>query len=220
MDTCKFVKLGLATAALSSVMLASAITASGAADAPPPYKMPPPPPPYFLWTGFYVGAHVGAGWFDGDGDGTSGFVGGGQVGYNYQVNNWVFGLEGDFSGTTLGATYNVPTFFGPVSASWSLDWISTLTPRVGYAFDRWLVYGKAGAAWAHASASASAFGLGASVDSTTSGFVYGVGTEYALWNNWSAKLEYNGFSFSNDSSVNSGNFHTVKAGLNYRFGGF
>jgi outer membrane immunogenic protein len=215
MKTGKVIRLVLVPTMLSSVMLASAATVSGAADVPPVYRGPAPVP-YWNWTGFYAGAHIGAGWFDGGGDGSSGFIGGGQVGYNYQVGNWVWGAEADLSGTTLGQTVNVFPFG---SASWSLDWVSTLTAKGGYAFDRWLVYGKAGAAWAHASASASVLGFTASADQTTSGFVFGVGAEYALWNNWSTKVEYNNFSFGSNSPFNS-DFHTIKAGFNYRFGGF
>ncbi len=220
MQTHKLIKLCSLTAALSSAILASATTVSGAADAPPRvYRQPPPP--YFLWSGFYGGAHIGAGWSDGGG---SGFIGGGQVGYNYQVNNWVFGLEGDVSGTSIGSSANATVVGGGAvlsgGATANLDWIATLAPRVGYAFDRWLVYGKVGAAWAHASGSGSVAinGIPAasfSVDSTTSGAVFGVGTEYALGNNWSAKVEYNIFDFGGDS-----NFQTFKAGVNYRFGGF
>jgi outer membrane immunogenic protein len=223
MQTYKLAKLLLVTTALSSVMLASATTLSGAADAPPRIYSPPPPP-YFLWTGFYVGAHIGAGWSDDNGGG-SGFIGGGQVGYNYQINHWVFGVEGDLSGTTIGGSASTAIASGGVvvsgGATGHLDWIATLAPRVGYAFDNWLVYGKVGAAWAHASASGSVAINGIQMasftaDSTSSGAVFGVGTEYALTPNWSAKAEYNVFDFGS----NSGNFQTFKAGVNYRFGGF
>ena len=89
-------KLGLA-----AVMLTSACAASEAADVSggPAYLPPPSPIPFvYNWTGFYAGAHIGAGWSDGGGSG--GFVGGGQVGFNYQINQWVLGVEGDFAGTT------------------------------------------------------------------------------------------------------------------------
>jgi outer membrane immunogenic protein len=217
MQPSKLINLVLVTTALSSVMLASAATISGAADVPP-RAYNPPPPPYFLWSGFYAGAHIGAGWTDG----ASGFIGGGQVGYNYQIHNWVFGVEGDLSGTTIGNSVNVDAGMGVTgSASGGIDWIATLAPRVGYAFDRWLVYGKVGAAWMHGSATASVAFMGSpvgsvSVESTSSGAVFGVGTEYALGNNWSAKAEYNVFDFGSNSS----NFQTLKAGVNYRFSGF
>jgi outer membrane immunogenic protein len=222
MRTYKLLKLVLVTTTLSSAMLVSAATVSDAADAPrPPVYRVPPPPPYYLWSGFYAGAHVGAGWVSDGGGG--GFVGGGQVGYNYQVNNWVFGLEGDFSGTSIGNSVNVNAGLGVTgAASGGIDWISTLTPRVGYAFDRWLVYAKAGAGWAHGSGSAtvSFAGVpvgGVSVDSTSSAFVFGVGTEYAFRDNWTAKVEYNVFDFSSDTG---GTLQVIKAGVNYRFGGF
>src|SRR5215468_12265454 len=142
MSTCKLIKLGFATA-----MLASASAVSHAADAvrgpayPPPVRGPayPPPPPIPLvynWTGFYAGAHAGAGWSDGDGSGSSGFVGGGQIGFNYQINQWVLGVEGDFAGTTIKNSVNA-TVVGPGAvitgnAEASLDWVFTLAPRVGY----------------------------------------------------------------------------------------
>jgi len=212
MLTYRLTKLLLATAMLSSVAIASEVTVASAADAPPRFYGAPPPP-YFLWSGFYAGAHLGVGWGDND----AGFIGGGQVGYNYQINHWVLGLEGDVSGTSIKDSTNVNFGgFGSINATASLDWIATLTPRVGYAFDRWLVYGKAGGAWAHASGSVSGFGMSVSADSTVSGAVFGVGAEYALSNNWTAKVELNAFDFGNGT----GDFQTLKAGVNYRFGGF
>src|SRR6266436_9928050 len=121
MNAGKLIKLGFAAA-----MLLSASAVSEAADAPrgPAYRPPPPPIPYFTWTGFYAGAHVGVGWSDGDGSG-SGFVGGGQVGFNYQINQWVLGVEADLAGTTIGNSFSTP--FQSVDVS--VDWISTLAPR-------------------------------------------------------------------------------------------
>lgn len=196
----KLVRLGLATALLSSVALVSQATVSGAADVPArAYRAPAPP--YYLWSGFYVGAHIGGGTLDGGGffgGDTSGFLGGGQVGFNYQIHNWVLGVEGDVSATTIGGN-----FFG--LASWNLDTVSTLAFRGGYAFDRWLVYGKFGEGWGHFSVSVPGFSIG----DTGSGALFGVGAEYALGNNWSAKVEYNHI---------AGDFQSFKAGVNYRFG--
>ncbi|SRR6266566_1458725 len=224
MNVGKLIKLGFAAA-----MLLSASALSEAADAPrgPAYRPPPPPIPYFNWTGFYAGAHVGVGWFDSDGGGSSsGFLGGGQVGFNYQINQWVLGVEADFAGTTIGGSGGA-TVTGPglptISAfgSGGLDWVSTLAPRFGYAVDRWLVYGKFGGAWAHGSGSATITVNGVpvnsiSTESTASGWVLGVGTEYALRDNWTAKIEYNMMDFGGDGD---GKFHVFKAGINYRFGG-
>src|SRR5215467_6950745 len=224
MSVCKLIKLGLATA-----ILASACAVSDAADAVrgPAYMAPPPIPLVYNWTGFYAGGHLGVGWADGS---NGGFLGGGQVGYNYQINQWVLGVEADIAGTTIGGSANatasingVPVIAGSVSGG--LDWVATLAPRFGYAFDRWLVYGKVGGAWAHGSATASValigtpFGSSISVDETVSGWVLGVGTEYALRDNWTAKIEYNMMDFGSDSPFADNKFHVFKAGLNYRFGG-
>src|SRR5579871_2647093 len=190
MQTHKLVKRVLASTALSTVMLASAATISGAADLPSKgYDAP-----YFLWTGLYVGAHVGSGWFDFDGSTTSGLVGGGQIGYNYQIGHWVWGAELEVSGSNIA----------------NLDSVTTLMARGGYAFDRWLVYGKFGGGWLTVSAPG--------VSATSSSAVFCVGTEYHLTPNWSAKLEYNYFDLGHDSFGDNASFQTLKAGVNYKFG--
>jgi outer membrane immunogenic protein len=223
-------KYGLVELGLAAVMLTSASAASEGADVSrgPAYSPPPPPIPFvYNWTGFYAGAHAGVGWSDGDGGGSSGFVGGGQIGFNYQINQWVLGVEGDFAGTTIKNSVNA-TVVGPGAvltgnAEASLDWVSTLAPRVGYAFNNWLVYGKVGGAWAHASGTASAgingmqFGS-ISVDETVSGWMLGIGAEYALSNNWTAKIEYNRMDFGNSGPFTDDKFNILKAGINYRFG--
>jgi outer membrane immunogenic protein len=224
MKTSKVIKLGFAAAMLLS---ASAVSEAADAQRGPPYRPPPPPIPYFSWTGFYAGAHIGVGWSDGDGGSSSStFLGGGQVGYNYQINQWVLGLEADISGTTQNSGSATVTAGGTVitGGGSGFGWVSTLAPRFGYAVDRWLVYGKVGGAWAHASGTSSIAVNGVvvdtiSVDSTVSGWVLGVGTEYALWNNWTAKFEYNMMDFGSDGPFADTKFHVFKAGLNYRFGG-
>jgi len=208
MSTRSLIKLGIAIA-----MLSSASAVSEAADAPrgPAYRPPPRPLPFYNWTGFYAGAHVGAGGFDNGGGG--GLVGGGQVGYNFQFNpQWVLGVEGDFAGTTIGSSDNIG---GMVSVRAGIDWVSTLAGRVGYAFfDRWLVYGKVGGAWIHGSADINAVGIGSiSFNGTTSGWMAGVGAEYALRDNWTIKGEFDTMDFGGGS-----NFNVFKAGVNYRFG--
>ena len=110
----------------------------------------------------------------------------------------------------------------------NLDWVSTLAARFGYSFVRWLVYGKAGAAWAHASANINSsviipgiggVGGGGTIDQTVSGWMLGVGTEYAVGGNWTAKVEYNMMNFGSNSPFSSDSFHVIKGGINYRFGG-
>src|SRR5215468_554721 len=154
MSTCKLIKLGFAVA-----MLASACGVSDAADAVrgPAYRPPPPPLiPFYNWTGLYIGVHAGGGWADlGVGDTGSGFIGGGQIGYNYQVApQWVLGVEAEISGSGIKnhlVTIGPP--FGPMTIDFKWNTLTTLTPRFGYAFDTWLVYGKVGGAWADVSVS-------------------------------------------------------------------
>jgi len=220
MSTCNLLKLGVASALLVSI---SAVFAADEVRAQP-YGVVPPVPYFYNWSGLYAGGHIGAGFSDG----SSGFLGGGQVGFNYQVNQWVFGVEGDFAGTSIKNSVNA-TVVGPGAvltsgANASLDWVSTFAPRVGWASDGWLVYGKVGGAWAHASATANfamnGFGAGSiSVDQTVSGWVLGIGTEYALPYNWTAKVEYNMMDFGSSSPFSTDTFHVIKAGINYRFGG-
>ena len=224
----KLIRLVLATALLSPVILASGTIVSEAGDAPRGQAYPalPPPLPFYLWTGVYVGVHAGGGWADlGVGDTGTGFIGGGQVGFNYQVNQWVWGLEADISGSGIKnnlATIGTP--FGPITANFNWNSLTTLTPRFGYAFNNWLVYGKVGGAWADVSVSVNApFGFSSSAGGTASGWVAGVGAEYAFRNNWSAKVEYNHFDFGSDGGTfitgNTVTLNTVKAGVNYHFGG-
>ena len=159
----KLTKLALATALLSPVILASGTIASRGQA----YPAPPPPAPFYMpvyiWTGLYVGVHAGGGWADlGVGDTGSGFIGGGQVGYNYQINQWVFGLEADISGSGIKNNLaSIGTPFGPITANFNWNSLTTLAPRFGYALDNWLVYGKVGGAWADVSVSAP-FGFGSS----------------------------------------------------------
>ena len=201
----KFLTVGCVAAVLG----ATPVAAQAADAARPIYRTPAGV--VYDWTGFYLGGHVG---FIST-DNKSGAIGGGQAGFNYQFGQWVFGVEGQMSATSIKESFD----FGMIHADSSLDWVSTLAGRAGYAFDRWLVYGKFGAAWAHGSGNVSASipGLGAfafSGSSTVSGWVLGVGTEYALRDNWSVKLEYNHMEFD------PGTINVVKAGVNYRFNFF
>jgi outer membrane immunogenic protein len=100
MRTYKLMRLVCATAMFSPIMLAGTTIVSKAADAPraPAYRAPPPPL-FYNWTGFYAGVHAGGGWADlGIGDTGTGFIGGGQVGFNYQVNQWVWVSKQIFQG--------------------------------------------------------------------------------------------------------------------------
>jgi outer membrane immunogenic protein len=195
-------------------------------------------PPVYNWSGFYVGGNVGAGFADSswtdpftgahDTFNKSGFLGGGQVGANVQFNALVLGIEGDFDWTGLkasghdsvGDTINTNT-----------QWTSTVTGRVGAAFDRLLVYGKGGVAFAHDHDSLNDIAGGAATTSLTrTGWTAGAGLEYAFAPNWSAKIEYDYLGFGSEtvnlpttvfptySSSASLNIQEVKAGINFKFG--
>ena len=111
------------------------------------------------------------------------------------------------------------------------EWTSTATARIGAAFDRLLVYGKGGVAFAHDLSSLNDIAGGnASTNLTRVGWTAGAGLEYALGSNWSAKIEYDYLGFGSEalnlptptfpaySSSASLNVQEVKAGLNFRFG--
>jgi outer membrane immunogenic protein len=108
------------------------IGAAHAADIPvyePPPAMTSPTPIAYNWSGFYIGAH--GGWGFGSGDFEDGFVVGGQVGVNWQWNQFVLGVEGDGSFVDWDDT----------------DAVGTARLRAGFAFDRFLIYGTGGAAF-------------------------------------------------------------------------
>ncbi|HLX17379.1 MAG TPA: outer membrane beta-barrel protein [Bradyrhizobium sp.] len=205
-----------------------------AADLPMSYKSPAPAiVPTYTWTGCYLGVHGGGGAmndsnsnssnFEGSGNGNNAFHGtgglaGGQAGCNYQMTNVVFGVEGEgyWSGMkgTLDRSRNFftgsvlnETEFDQNTTSNKYDY--TIAGRMGIAFDRTLVYGKAGWAWGRFDAlSSSGFtdfptgptGLDtATWGGTLNGPLFGLGIEYLVTNNWTVKLEYNYIAFGTRS---------------------
>ena len=202
-----------------------------------------PPPPVFSWTGFYIGGNLGGAWARGSVNDSlfglsassdrSGFIGGGQVGVNYQFSNIVLGAEWDFDWTSLDATGNgrfVPGV-GTLQGSANTRWISTLAARFGVVLNNGvLLYGKAGGAWVDNNATITNLNTGASISASNrnSGWVVGGGVEWAIAGNWSAKLEYD-FVQLDDLTFGPGPFlgntftasreiQMFKVGLNYRFG--
>jgi outer membrane immunogenic protein len=213
-----------------------------AADLPrPAYKAPIfSPTPVYSWTGFYVGIHGGYGWSEFSsadpvaGNSTAeakGWLGGLQLGYNYQMGAFVIGAEGDYSWSDVKNEVPDPLGLGGGNASLKNDYFATLALRLGYAFDRTLLYAKGGAAWTRdkidVTDGVGGFGFG-TFDRT--GWMLGAGVEYAFWNNFSAKLEYNFLRFGSITEmVTTGggltasvptvrlDTHLLKVGLNYRF---
>jgi outer membrane immunogenic protein len=125
----------------------------------------------------------------------NGVIGGGQIGYNWQASNWLFGLEADFQGSDERATADICTVAGcplgssVLTANYKLDWFGTARGRVGFlATDRVLLYATGGLAYGHFAANAPLVPL--SWGSTRAGWTVGAGAEAAIDRNWSVKVEY------------------------------
>jgi outer membrane immunogenic protein len=199
---------------LGSVALVAFVGTAAAADLPvrAPVGVARSMATYYDWSGFYLGAHVGGAWgnitysdvtntstFGGAVPGnaftqkTSGFIGGGQIGYNWQFNPWVLGIEGKFSGSTLKGT---TTNFVDDSFTNETNFLMLITGRLGFAVDNWLFYGKGGFAGVNRKVSVSDIGTvspGVGSGSATSfhtGWTAGAGIEYGLTRNWILGIEY------------------------------
>jgi len=213
-------KVILSAGAVFSLFTVSAL----AADLGPgfPAKVPPAPPP-FTWSGCYAGVQAGGAFgqtgltdtalilapftgFTSASVGMSGYTLGGQIGCDYQFpSSWVLGIEGGAAGGNLGGSTNFPV---PAVAPGDVatfkeatDLLTSVTGRVGYAWDHWLLYGKGGAAWA--GNRYSAFDTAVTYDfeglETRFGWTAGVGVEWAFLNDWSLRLEYDYYGFGTRS---------------------
>jgi len=130
----------------------------------------------------------------------SGWVAGGQAGYNWQQGTWVYGLEADLSGTSLkssmagGLTSVAPCPGDMASTSAKIDWYGTARGRVGWTVDKALFYGTGGLAYGEAELSSSFSSGGVSLNSDTSsvraGWVVGAGIDYLLQPNLILNLGY------------------------------
>jgi outer membrane immunogenic protein len=231
-------QLFLAGVAITAVMTGSVF----AADMP--LKAAPAPVLAYDWSGFYLGGVIGGGWTRTDSSvpglgviGTllnvpvvqttdsSGFIGGIEGGDRYQFGKLVVGWEADMTwgnmndtSTTTFSPNNIPAGVFSLSRSISADtkWVGTATSTLGIAHDRWLVYGKAGVAWAKTDYTSnwtgnivgngfSAFsGTGSTSGSSQIGWTVGTGVEWAIWNNWSVKVEYDYLDFGNKTVAING----------------
>src|SRR5262249_39405600 len=147
----------------AAALLATAIGAQAAdLPLPRPTYTPPVMVPLFTWTGFYVGGNLGAAWLQGnltwDFDGSTWgrtnaqFIGGGQVGFNYQIGSFVAGVEGDFDWTSgRKSTPFVTVGNQSLRAVAEWNWVTTLAARLGFAWDHTLFYGKIGYGWSRTS---------------------------------------------------------------------
>lgn len=219
----------LSTAAAATLMAGSAMAADlGMRAAPVPSYAPTP---LYNWTGFNIGVHAGYLWGDADVSGYAPGVpdidldsafGGIQLGYLWQSNALVFGIETDFSFTDAsGSSYYQPS----EGLSVELDWFGTVRGKVGYAIDNVLIYGTGGLAYGHISADEINFGSGASTDKTKLGWTAGAGVDWAFAKNWTVGVEYRYMDFGSvsfdpdafgpaDIDVTSS---TVRLNVNYKF---
>jgi outer membrane immunogenic protein len=189
-----------------------------AADLPEQMPIVAPMVPYYNWTGFYIGGNIGWGWGGGNitdsltgttlsttGDGA--FIGGGQIGYDWQINpNIVLGVEWLMDGVAGGNNSNIvsiPTISDAFQTSLKSDWFTTLTGRVGFTVPDWagLFYVKGGAAWLQNQATVTDLSTGLSVSASKidTGWVAGAGIEYAFAPNWTIRVEYDYMGFGNST---------------------
>ncbi len=128
----------------------------------------------------------------------NGFIGGGQLGYNWQRGSWLFGLEGDIQFSNERGSGDVCTVAGCPAGSavftrdYKLDWFGTARGRIGFLpAERILLYATGGLAYGGFSGSSWTLPLNVGTWSSTNvGWTVGAGVEAALGNNWSVKFEY------------------------------
>lgn len=199
--------------------------------------------PVWTWNGFYAGAHIGYGWGRANWNfiqtagfvspSTNGVFGGVQVGYNYQINQFVLGLEADASAADLHGWRSCP---GPAFTCASrVNFLGSVRGRVGYAFDRALIYATAGlgiGSFRDRTYVAAPVALFGAYSSTRVGLAVGAGVEYAVLPNWTVKAEYMYYHFGSGTQLAGPgsldgpggadvrirhDVHTVKLGVNYLF---
>ncbi len=249
-------KLILTTASLL------ALAASASAADLPTKKAPPVASPAPMWTGFYAGLNVGGGWGANGGNSSvwntdivnggitnfrapnsvgGGVLGGGQVGFNYQLSPmFVVGAEADFQGSTLGSSGGnqygyltnistggqVTSVLGTLGGNKSIPWFGTVRGRIGVTpIQTLFLYGTAGFAYANVQ-----YNSGYQQSTTQVGWTAGGGAEWMLMPNWSAKAEYLYTNVSGQNSNpwgqtgaqltninNNTRWNLVRAGVNYHF---
>jgi outer membrane immunogenic protein len=236
-------KVLLTGTALLTLVSGSAMAAD--LSRPPPASAPvytkAPMMPAFTWTGCYIGGNAGGVWAKKDWTSTpttagtssaslSGGLAGGQIGCNYQVSTWVFGIQGDYDWTNVSADASDVSVIATDTTK--IKGLASVTGRGGYAWDRFLGYVKGGGAWVSDSytISSPAFAALATASETRTGWTIGVGGEYAFTNWLTGFAEYDYYDFGTKSNSFAGTFTTTvdiketksvaKAGLNFKFGGW
>jgi outer membrane immunogenic protein len=178
--------------------------------------------PYYNWTGGYIGINGGGGWgrsnfgspFATGNYNLSGGVIGATLGYNFQAGALVWGVEGDLDWSNIRGSAPCGAF----SCETRNSWLGTVRGRIGYAADRFMPYVTGGLAVGDIRTNIAGFN---SASSTKAGWTLGAGIEAALWQNWTAKLEYLYVDLGRGGGIagTDARFNTslIRVGLNYRF---
>lgn len=203
-----------------ALLLASAAFVTPAVAADVIYEEPAPAPivayePAFTWTGFYVGGQAGvafnrdSGLFSTDSsfigssdDGEASFIGGGHVGYDYQINNFLIGAVADLNyiDASTASTYTLPGSTTVFGAQQDIDYVGTVRAKLGYAADRIAVYATGGLAYGDTSNNylgdttavigGTAYNVSVSEDTDDVGYAVGAGVDYLVTQNFSIGVEY------------------------------
>lgn len=214
------------TVVLASSVVGNLLVSGGVHATDLPAKVPSvAPAPALIWAGLYLGIHSAASHGStkfsdpfgpsiyGDKALTPGFGAGGQIGYNWQLRNWVVGLETDATWLTSNSAVTCGAyagFYGSANCGAQPDANGTVTGRIGYALGpegHTLAYLRGGFAWQHTDLTASnnySFGFGNQTNLTSltqAGWTVGTGVEQALTPAWSVRFEYDYLNFGDQGSV-------------------
>lgn len=232
--------------------IALAASPALAADLIPPPGPPPQAPatyvpttaPVYNWGGIYIGINGGYGFGDSNWGAPAntgsfdvdGGLAGGTLGANYQMGQFVLGLEGDIDWADLKGSMTNTTTCMSCTAQTSSDWLGTVRGRAGFAIDRVLLYATGGVAFGDVKATFSNSFGSLSTASTEWGWTAGAGVEFAITDNITAKVEYLYVDLQNGSLSCSAavaacggtaftvpvSFDTslVRAGVNFKFNPF
>jgi outer membrane immunogenic protein len=258
-------RISIALAATASLLATGAF----AADLPAKVytKAPVIVDPGYNWTGFYIGGNIGYSWGRSSDTSTltnaagtvllttagksnlDGIVGGGQIGYNWQTQTWVWGLEADIQGTgergSRAFAYTpftgpgignfTPNILIPFVLTQKIDWFGTVRGRVGVLVTpRVLLYATGGLAYGQVNSSetiGTVVPSGFSNSITNVGWTVGAGIEGVIGGNWTAKLEYlyvdlgtvsSSYTLPSTNVISYSSHVTdnvLRVGVNYKFGG-
>jgi outer membrane immunogenic protein len=230
-------KILLAGSALLTVVSGSAMAADMRPARAPVYTKAPMMAPTYNWSGCYIGGNFGGLWAKKDWSVTastsqdlSSALGGGQVGCNYQVTTWVFGIQGDYDWTNASADSADARL--ALTDHTNIKSLASVTGRVGYSWDRFLGYVKGGGAWERDEYSTTLLTTGATFSTaseTRTGWTIGIGGEYAFTDWLTGFVEYDYYDFgttTNAFAVVGGGTSLVdiketksvaKAGVSFKF---